>query len=118
MRTADSPESIGRSVRLIRFLLLINFALLLILLGPGMSHKIDLELRSAGVEDLPGRLWQIWTIGSTLVASALFMIIGYKKRTAPEAARPRMILEGTLLLAWWATVLGFLIYGFVLGLGG
>jgi len=71
MSVATSAESIGKAVRLIRVLLIANFVLFLILLGPGMSHKFDLALRRAGIEDLVGRLTQIWVVGSTSIASAL-----------------------------------------------
>jgi hypothetical protein len=120
MSVAESVETVGKATRLIRFLLIMNFVLFLILLGPGRSHDIDLALRRAGVEDLIVRLLQIWIIGSTAVASVLFTIVAWRRRKTPElkAASPRITPEGVLLLAWWMTVFGSLAYGFMLGLGG
>src|SRR5271170_658287 len=105
MSTADCVQKIGKPVWLMRFLLLVNFALLLVFLGPGRSGAVGLALRRTGFGDLIILCCQIWFIGSTLVATALFMIVGWRKRNTPEGSSPRMILEGTLLLAWWATVL-------------
>lgn len=120
MNIAGSAESIAKVARLITVLVIVNFVLLLVSLGPGRNHNIDLALRNAGVEDLIGRLWQVWTIASTLVASVLFAIVLWRRRNTPElkAVSSTVGLEGVLLLAWWATICGLLTYGLVLGTSG
>jgi hypothetical protein len=121
MRIADSGKTHQKAAMLIRFLVIVNFALLLVLVGPGRSHELDLALRRAGVEDLIGRLFQIWIVSSTILATAVFAFLVWRRRrrTPPsEAAFPRIRVEGVLLLAWWGTILAFLAYGFMLGMGG
>ncbi len=114
----SAGETIRKAARVITFLVLANFVLLLLLLGPGRSHELDLTLRRAGVEELIGRAFQVWILSSTTLATALFAFIVWKKLRIHEPALPRIRLEGVLLLAWWVTILGFLAYGFMLGMGG
>lgn len=119
MNIADSVWPIRRGPKLIRIALIVNFFVLLALIGPGMSHELDLALRRAGVEDLIGRSLQVWIVGSTMFTTALFAsILRKKKRTPPGALAPKLKFEGALLLAWWIALVGLLAYGFMLGMGG
>jgi hypothetical protein len=116
----DSAWSVRKGARLIRILIGVNFVLMLALIGPGRSHELDLVLRRIGLEDLIGRSLQVWIVGSTILTTALFAGIAWKKRRMKpsETPLPRIRVEGMLLLAWWVTLLGLLAYGFMLGMGG
>ena len=115
----STAETIRRFARIVRVLVMINFGVLLLLLGPGRSHRLDLLLRREGLENLIGRSFQVWTVSSTFIATALFAFMLRKKmRLAASEGSPRIRLEGFLLLGWWLTVAGFLAYGFMLGMGG
>lgn len=119
MSIADSVRTIRSGPKLIRIVLITNFFVLLALIGPGMSHELDLALRRAGVEDLIGRSLQVWIVGSTMFTTALFVSILWKKKgTTPGALAPKLKFEGALLLAWWIALVGLLAYGFMLGMGG
>lgn len=113
-----SETRLGVTVRktaiLVRVLLIANFAVMLVLIGPGRSHELDLALRRAGLEGLIGRSIQVWIVGSTVIATTLFLILAWKRKKI----LPRIRFEGMLLIAWWVALLGVLAYGFMLGLGG
>jgi hypothetical protein len=119
MNIPDSVWTIRRGPKLIRIVLIANFFVLLALMGPGMSHELDLALRRARVENLIGRSLQVWIVGSTMFTTALFASILWKKKgTSPDALAPNLKFEGALLLAWWLALVGILAYGFMLGMGG
>lgn len=118
MNLADSVWIIRWGPKLIRMVLIANFVVLLALIGPGMSHELDLALRRAGVEDLIGRSLQAWIVGSTIFTTLFASILWKKKSTSPGALAPTLKFEGALLLAWWIALVGFLAYGFMLGMGG
>jgi hypothetical protein len=69
------------------------------------------------MEDLVGRSLQVWLLGSTVMATALFALIAWKNRMATMPARSVKV-EGILLLSWWIIVVGACAYGFMLGMGG
>jgi hypothetical protein len=120
MSSADSCGSIRKASRLTRLLVIINFALLSLLLGPGRSHEFDLALRRAGIEDVIGRSFQIWIVSSTILSTTAFAFTAYRKvkTSASDTALPSIRLDAVLLLAWWLAIIGFLAYGFMLGMGG
>jgi hypothetical protein len=104
---------------LIRIIVIANFVLMLILIGPGSSHRLDLTLRRLGVEDLLGRALQLWIIGSTLFVTALFVAMVWKnRRTETDIPKQRLRLEGMLVIAWWLVLVVVCAYGFMLGMGG
>jgi hypothetical protein len=92
---------------------------MLLLMGPGSSHQIDLTLRRIGLEDVIARSVQVCIVGSTLLATVLFGALLWKRNRGEYGdSLPRVRFEGILLLAWWVTLLGFLAYGFMRGMGG
>lgn len=119
MNLSNSVWTDRRGPKLIRIVLIANFVVLLAPIGPGMSHELDLALRRTGIEDLIGRSLQAWIVGSTMFSTVLFAsILRKEKRTPPGALAPTLKFEGALLLAWWIALVGFLAYGFMLGMGG
>ena len=76
-----------------------------------------LALRSINMEDVVGRSLQVWLVASTIIATALFGVVGWKNRRATLPAGS-IKFEGILLLSWWIIVVGASVYGFALGIGG
>jgi hypothetical protein len=109
-----------RAVISIRVIVIANFVLMLILIGPGSSHRLDLTLRRLGVENFVGRILQLWIIGSSLFVTALFVAMVWKNRRTEETdiPRQRLRLEGMLVIAWWLVLVVVCAYGFILGMGG
>jgi hypothetical protein len=119
MNVADPAWTIRRGPRLLRVVLIANFLVLLALIGPGRSRELDLALRRSGAEDLIGRSLQVSIVGSTMFTTALFAVILRKKKKTPSGAlRPKLKIEGALLIAWWIALVGLFAYGFMLGMGG
>jgi hypothetical protein len=105
----------------LRLILLINFLLVAAWLGPLGSERLYRALRSAGLAGTEVLLEQIWIIASTLVATALFIreLIGRSRRRAGgERASRSLAIDGVLLFAWWATLIGICGYAFMLGMAG
>jgi len=66
--STDLKSSAARGTHLIRVLLLINFALVLALIGPGNSRQLYLAERRMGMAHIVTHSLQFWFIGSTVVA--------------------------------------------------
>lgn len=64
--TIEAPLVGEASAKLIRIPLIINFTLVLALLGPGSSHRLYTAGKRAGIADLTVLLFQIWIAGSTV----------------------------------------------------
>jgi hypothetical protein len=79
-----------------------------------------LAARAIHLEELVGRSLQIWILGSTALATALFSWMVWQKRKAMSAriSSPELSFEGILLLAWWLALSGLCVYGYALGMGG
>lgn len=119
MKSADSTRANRRGPLLIRIILIVNFLILLAMVGPGRSRELDLALRRAGIEDLIGRSMQVWIVGSTIFTTALFARIQWKRKRAPLGAPAAKVrVEGSLLLLWWLALIALMAYGFMLGMGG
>jgi hypothetical protein len=108
--------STRRDIKLVRVLLIINFVVLLALIGPGSSHELDLKLRRLGIHDILGRGVQVWIAVSTITATVLFGLTLWKNRTTLPLKS--VGLESILLLSWWTAILALCAYGFMLGMGG
>jgi hypothetical protein len=114
-----SPTS-RKAIRLITSL---NFLIFGLFVVPPAHRWIDrglLALGSVHLEDPVGRSLQIWLVGSTLAATALFGRMLWQKQRATSAGVPLVSvrLEGILIAVWWLVVLGACAYGFMLGMGG
>ena len=108
----------SRSV--VRAILYANFFLFALFVMPATNHWLNqgfVALRSINMEDVAGRSLQVWLVASTIVATALFGLIGWKSRRALMPATS-LKFDGILLISWWIIVIGACIYGFALGMGG
>ena len=116
----EAASALPRSRAIVRAILCANFLLFALSVIPVTDTWVDrqfLALRSLGFEDVAGRFLQVWIVGSTILATALFGLIVWKNRRGALAVRP-IRFEGILLLLWWLVVLGSCLYGFVLGMAG
>ena len=119
MNTADASCVVRKGPKLVITLLIINFLLLILAMGPGSSRDLYIAMKRAGISDLLGHLFQVWVVGSTLVATITFPVILCKNWNMPaEAAIRGVALAGTLLLLWWLALFGIFVYGSALGAGG
>lgn len=103
-----------RSRTAIRSILVANLALSILFVVPVAHRLVDDGFRAlerVNAEALAGRTLQVWLVGSTVVATALFGRLVYKK------ASP-ITCEATLLCVWWFVLIAAIAYGFILGLGG
>lgn len=106
-----------------RFILLVNFSLFILFIFPLTNHLVDRglgALKPLGLEDLVGKSLQVWLVGSTLAATALFLWMAWKQRS-PQSDGPifnRVRTEAMMLIAWLAIVAGVILYGLGLGGGG
>ena len=121
MVAMDTAHPAMRSRAIVRAILYANFFLFALFVIPITHHWVDrgfLALRSINnMEDVAGRLLQVWIVASTISATVLFGFVVWTNRTATPPIRA-VRLEGILLLAWWFTLLGACAYGFMLGMGG
>ena len=116
-------HAIPRSSKAIRTIAFINFLLVGLFVVPITHRLVDRFLRALQrikLENLIGRSLQVWIVGSTFLATALFARNAIKSRWAAdrEGSSKSSRLDGVLLLAWWLTVMCFIAYGFMLGMGG
>jgi hypothetical protein len=112
------PAMYSRSI--VRSILYANFFLFALFVIPLTHHWVDqgfLALRSINMQDVVGRSLQVWLVASTMIATALFGLVGWKNRRATLPAGS-LKFEGILLLSWWIIVVGACVYGFALGMGG
>jgi predicted DNA-binding ArsR family transcriptional regulator len=63
---------------------------------------------------------QLWVVGSTLLATGLFVRGIFKKSTSTTVAgtRKQLVSDGQLLFSWWMTLLAICFYAFMLGRSG
>jgi hypothetical protein len=119
MSDGESKSSARSDSKLIRVPLTINFILLLALIGPGSSHKLDLALRRAGLANAITLALQAWFVGSTVFATAFFIRRLVKKSDAVPGEPPRSAtFDSVLLLVWWIAVILACLYAFMMGMGG
>jgi hypothetical protein len=104
---------------LVRVPIIINFVLLLLLIGPGSSHRLYLASKRAGVANLIGPAIQIWVVVATLFATAIFIWMRFKKSDEePQQSAKGATFDGVLLLGWWIVLIFLCLYAFSLGMGG
>lgn len=85
--------------KLTRIPLIINFVLLLALLGPGSSHELYAAEKRAGITGPIALAFQIWVVGSTLFVTGLFA----RRLLRGQSLRPTN-LDWSLFLTWWAVL--------------
>jgi hypothetical protein len=112
MRISNSESSAGFSAKLFRIPLLINFALLLLLVGPGTSRSLDRAIRAADLQDYVNAIIhviQTWVIASSLFSTVIFVRWRFLKKTDSVTSAPRgpSKADVAMLLGWWA-LLGIL----------
>jgi len=103
--------------RLTRTLLIVNFVLLLLLIGPGGSRKLYLEEQRLGIAHFITYSLNVWFITSTIVSVVLYIWILVSKSERCRAQRPTR-LDWALFLGWFFAVTTACLYAFMLGLGG
>ena len=112
-----SASRIPKQSKLLRVLLIINFIVLLALIGPGSSHELDLKLRRLGIENLIVRAVQFWVVCATFLATLLFIqMLVSKSETLPPRSPTK--LDWTLFLGWWIVIALCCMYAFMMGMGG
>jgi hypothetical protein len=119
MSSVGSTLNPQRGVKPVRVIVIINFVLMLALIGPGSSHKLDLALRRAGLANLITLSLQVWVVGSTILATALFVraLVKGPDTFAGKPQRPAP-LDLVLLLAWWIVMILLCLFAFMMGMGG
>ncbi len=119
----QQEQSVSRSRAAVRVITLFNLFLFMLFVIPPAHRWIDLgfrALRSAHLEEPVGLSLQVWLVGSTLLASGLLLRMVWHTRRKLSAGIPSVSLrlEATLVIAWWAIVIGTCAYGFMLGMAG
>lgn len=117
MSNTHSKSTHASGTGLLRILLLINFALLLVLIGPGNNRQLYLAERRAGVAHIVTHSLQFWFIGSTVVVTVLFIRALVSRSEAFPSRRPTR-LDWALLLGWWFVGALFCMLAFMMGMGG
>jgi cytochrome b subunit of formate dehydrogenase len=99
--------------KLIRIPLIINFVLLVALLGPGSSRELYNAGKRAGVTTPIMLTLQVWVLGSTLFVTGL---IAWRllSRQGLRLAK----LDWALFAAWWAVLIAACLFAFSIGMGG
>ena len=113
----------GTSRTIIRLTMWVNLSLFILFVVPLTNHWINRgfrTLKTFNLKEPVGRSLQIWLVGSTVCATVLLAQILWKKRKPLPVGSPyvSVVLEGTLVAAWWVVVLGACAYGFMLGMAG
>jgi len=117
MSDGNSIVGTRKMRRLTRALLIANFVLLLLLIGPGSSRSLYLAEKRLGIDNFITYSTQFWFITSTILSVVLFVWILFSKSERCRAQRPTG-LDWTLFLAWIFAVALVCLFGFIAGLGG
>jgi len=117
MRAENPIASARKARRLSRTLLIVNFVLLFLLVGPGNSRKLYLAEKRLGIAHTIVFSLQFWFIASTLLAAALFVLTLVSKSEVWRAQRPTK-LDWALFLSWIFLVTVFCLFAFMMGMGG
>ena len=115
MNAGTRTSSTGRTPRLIRFLLISNFIVLLASVGPGSSHELYLKMRTLGFAHIIVGAVQFWVVAATVITTVLFIAMLFSKRGAPRRLTK---LDWSLFLGWWIMVAMYCMYAFMMGTGG
>jgi hypothetical protein len=105
---------------LVRVPLLINFMLLFSLLSPlGTSRKLYKAERAAGIAASITLTLQVWVIGTTLFATAVFVWARIKRSDPVTGKRWKPAkFDWGLLVFWWILIVLLCLFAFMMGMGG
>lgn len=110
---------VSRRRSFVRASLGINFFLALLFVVPAAHHFVDAILRD--LETIgwgaSAALIPLWVVVSTLLATVLLICEAVEYRKRQDSMSP-LAMDCSFLLAWWVTLVGFLAYGYGLGMGG
>jgi hypothetical protein len=97
-------------------IVLLNVALLVALLLP-WSRNWDLALRRAGLDAAVILAFQLWVLGSTLLATVSFVWRRVRETRLRYNGNP-MTFDGVFLAAWWTVLVLLSLYALGMGAGG
>jgi len=118
MSSTELKSPARRSVQLLRILLVINFVLLLALIGPGNSRELYLAERKMGLAQIITQSLQLWFVGSTVVVTALFIRLSVLRSKMLLVSQSPTKLDWALFLSWWFVVAICCMLAFIMGMGG
>ena len=122
MNTATQNIPRAKGLNPIRSIVLINFLLLAALIWPLNSQdeaRVLDALRARGIGHLIFGALQFWVVGSTLLATALFVRNLVKREGGNETSIHQskvLVIDGAFLFAWWIILLICCAYAFMLGM--
>ena len=99
-------------------MLVINFVLLLALIGPGNSRELYLAERRMGLAHFITHSVQLWFVGSTVVVTALFIRMLVLRSKVAQAEQSPTKLDWVLFLSWWFVLAVCCMFAFMIGMGG
>jgi hypothetical protein len=117
MNAVDQNLTSVRGTKLLRVLLFINFAFLLLLIGPGSSRQLYLVERRMGLAHVITRSLQFWFVGSTVIVTVLFIRMLISRSQSLRSQSPAK-LDWALFLSWWFVVAIYCMFAFMMGMGG
>ncbi len=117
---APGTQTPTEGQRVIRVIVFVNFLMFAAFLGLQNVAKEHEMLFRAMLTDTVVLSIQLWVVGSTLLATGLFVRAILKKSTSTTVAGTRkpLVSDGQLLLSWWMTLLAICFYAFMLGRSG
>ncbi len=116
MSTKDSTEGSRKRPTWVTAIVLLNFALLASLLLP-WSHNWYIALKREGLDSSVILAFQLWVLGSTLLATVFFVWRRAKETRFRYNANP-MTFDGMFLAAWWTVIVLLCLYFLGIGAGG
>jgi hypothetical protein len=116
MSIKDSTEGNRKRLTWVTAVVLLNFALLAALLLP-WSRNWDLALKREGLDATVALAFQLWLLGSTLIATVFFVWRRAKETRFHYNGNP-MTIDGVFLAVWWTVLVLGILYGLGLGAGG
>lgn len=114
MDDTDLRSFAVKSPKVVRVLIIINFFLLLALIGPGSSRQLYLAAKRVGIAHFITYFLQVWFIGSTILATILFIRMLVSKSRILKPTK----LDWGLFLGWWSIAACVCAFAFMMGMGG
>jgi hypothetical protein len=114
MKDASIVSITGSSRVVLRTILIVNFALLAILAGPGNNRQLYLAEKRLGVAEIIVHSLQFWFLGATILAIVLFIWMLVSKSGRPRPSK----LDWVLMLIWLLLITMACLFAFMMGMGG